>query len=543
MKKPIRLKLRFPEKTPKWLRRVIVAVLCTAAAGGIVIGILQLIRSNSGAVNVYALSQLCTNNFDADQAQTQGQVKPDKLQSVYISSTQKVTEIYVKEGQSVKTGDPLLAFDTTLTDLELERQNIAVQKLGLDLETAKANLEKINTYRVGTATADPGSDTGDTGGDTGGTTGPALSLPYQRKGSGTAADPYVYIWNDRCAFGDSFVDSILPALPEGFIPGTDTAPSVYAIFEVRDGDTLTGQILRVWEMNFWRTDAGGYDFVIAEPAEDYDSAGAAGTDSDTGALEVLEDTGAVYTWAQIMSMRQEAQQKIISLELDLKKAQLQYKTLEYELTNGVVYSKIDGVVKTIRDPDEALADSLPTVLVSGGGGYYIEGTMSELELNYITVGDTVNVMSWETGATMQGTITDISEYPVSGDDGTHSHYSNGNSNVSLYPFTIFLDEDAGVREEEWVSITYNPYGSTISGLFVQNPFIRLENGKNYMYVADAAGRLEKREVTTGRTLWGSYTEITSGISPEEYVAFPYGRTVREGAKTVQADVNQLYAGY
>jgi hypothetical protein len=71
-------------------------------------------------------------------------------------------------------------------------------------------------------------------------------------------------------------------------------------------------------------------------------------------------------------------------------------------------------------------------------------------------------------------------------------------------------------------------------------FIRSENGKSYVYV-ESDGKLEKRYVSTGMNLWGSYTEITSGLSMDDYVAFPYGTEVKEGAKTVESDISDLYS--
>ena len=62
-------------------------------------------------------------------------------------------------------------------------------------------------------------------------------------------------------------------------------------------------------------------------------------------------------------------------------------------------------------------------------------------------------------------------------------------------------------------------------------------------MANADGRLEKRQIGTGRALWGSYTEITGGLSPEEHIAFPYGRNLREGAKVNYATLDQLYAAF
>ena len=40
---------------------------------------------------------------------------------------------------------------------------------------------------------------------------------------------------------------------------------------------------------------------------------------------------------------------------------------------------------------------------------------------------------------------------------------------------------------------------------------------------------KKQSVKTGKSLWGSYVEIKSGLTNDDYIAFPYG--VREGEKT------------
>ncbi len=58
-----------------------------------------------------------------------------------------------------------------------------------------------------------------------------------------------------------------------------------------------------------------------------------------------------------------------------------------------------------------------------------------------------------------------------------------------------------------------------------------DNGQSYVYAAGSDGRLERRPVVTGKVL-GGYIEITNGaVTTEDYVAFPYGKDVREGVKT------------
>ena len=74
----------------------------------------------------------------------------------------------------------------------------------------------------------------------------------------------------------------------------------------------------------------------------------------------------------------------------------------------------------------------------------------------------------------------------------------------------------------------------------EDPFLRTEQGRTYVYVRGADGLLEKRYVTTGKSLWGSYTQILDGLTAEDYLAFPYGKQVKDGAQTVEAEPQSLY---
>ena len=71
-------------------------------------------------------------------------------------------------------------------------------------------------------------------------------------------------------------------------------------------------------------------------------------------------------------------------------------------------------------------------------------------------------------------------------------------------------------------------------------FVRSEDGQSYVYVAGKDGLLERREVVTGKSLYGSYTEIRSGLSAEDKVAFPYGKEVKEGCPTKAGNLDEFY---
>ena len=583
-------------KAPKKLFVTLVILLCAAAAAT---GGYYLLKHFTGKeVNVYPVEDLSMNYAWATEAQTDGRVTTDKIQSVYISETQQITEIYVEEGQTVAVGDPILAFDTTLSELELDRQSIKVAQLELDIRDAEDKLAEINTYKVGS----PSYNTPTYDNSYSEDLVIPNTLPYYQKGVGTAEDPMVYLWNDGCTYDGAFISSLValsaelkaaqqPETPEATAPPVEeTAPPaeetvppdeetpptttgetdppeettpptedpeppaedpdtptedtpdgsqepydpyIYVVFEVRDSDAVNGTVLRCWEMAILMNEDGTWIFQILEPVYEPEE------DASASAPEIYVDNSVYYSASEIAQMKAETKQKIIDLKLELKMAELEYDRLSYELSNGIVYSTVDGVVKTLRAPETALAENEPVVLVSGGGGYYITAALSEMELASMAVGDTVTIQSWENYTAVDAAITEISEYPD--ETGQYWHYSEGNQNVSLYPFTVFVDEDANLREGEWVTITYTPGGEDTEGFYVEVPFIREENGKNYVFTPGEDGRLEKRFVATGGNLWGSYIKILDGLTTEDYIAFPYGRSVEEGAKTRIAEIDELYS--
>ena len=113
-------------------------------------------------------------------------------------------------------------------------------------------------------------------------------------------------------------------------------------------------------MVFVRQSDGSVAFKVDEAYGRFDDGTAPddGGDIDDGGNTYI-DTTPSYTYNELIAMRREAQEKIYQTELDLKKARLEYETLEFEINNGVVYSKIDGVVKTIRSPDQARDRAAP----------------------------------------------------------------------------------------------------------------------------------------------------------------------------------------
>ena len=243
----------------------------------------------------------------------------------------------------------------------------------------------------------------------------------------------------------------------------------------------------------------------------------------------------MYTAEQILEMQKQCYATIKEQNEKLKLAESEYQIMERELGDGNIYAEIDGKVVSVLTEEEAKEQKEPLVKVSGGGGFYIEGSVSELEKEKLKIGQEVTINDWYNGGTYTGEVVSIGDFPS--DD--ENWNGMGNPTASYYPFKAFVGEDADLQAGSYVSMSY----STVSGeqgIYLEKAFVQTEKGESYIFVRGADGRLEKRNVKVGKVLWGSYYEILSPLGEEDCLAFPYGKNVRHGAPTVESDLSALY---
>ena len=247
------------------------------------------------------------------------------------------------------------------------------------------------------------------------------------------------------------------------------------------------------------------------------------------------DPNAMYTAEQILEMQKQCYATIKEQNEKLKMAESEYAIMQRELGDGNVYADIDGKVVSLLTEDEAREQKQPLVKVSGGGGFYIEGSVSELEKEKLKIGQEVTINDWNTGSTYTGEVISIGDFP-SDDDNWNGM---GNPTASYYPFKAFVGEEADLQAGSYVSMSYST-ASAERGIYLEKAFVRTEKGESYIFVRGADGKLEKRNVRLGKVLWGSYYEILSPLGEEDYLAFPYGKNLRQGAPTVESDLSALY---
>ena len=152
--------------------------------------------------------------------------------------------------------------------------------------------------------------------------------------------------------------------------------------------------------------------------------------------------------------------------------------MQTEAGDGNVYARIDGKVISCLTEEEAKKNRQPVLKISGGGGFYVEGFVSELEKDTMKIGQEVTINDWNTGMTYTGNIISVSDFPKQ-----NGYYGNGNPNASFYPFKVFVDEQADLQAGSYVSVVYSAAESE-NGIYLENPFLRTENGnrKHLQYV-------------------------------------------------------------
>ena len=562
-------------------------------------------HSSSEPVNVFPFQYLGMTEYWGDSQESYGPVTTDKIQTIYLSETQTVTEILVSAGDTVKKGDLLMTFDTTLSDLALERERLEVEKLKLQLQDAKSQLAQINSmkpmvipsytedeetdenlgtalrgpYQISTQSAYDGSTpekslicwiAGDTAIDSGvfeaireaaeryqekNAEDQAAAAPISAKGSALEFDLLSNITETETPTDapteaptetpteapTEAPDEPTPEIPtdppvEPTEPDIDlTVNSFHVIFKVTQSDMSLGRTLTWQGMVVKRNPAGNtYSFKLFDASAISDHMQAALGDSTVQTPQI--DFGSGFTAAQIAEMRSEQEKTIKDLQFQIKMAEADYKIKLTEVSDGNIYSNIDGEVVSVLSEDEARMTGQPILKVSGGGGFYVQGSVSELEKANIQIGQEVTINDWNTGMTHTGTIDSLGDFPS-----TDGYWNGmGNPNASYYPFTVFIDGTADLEAGRYVSVMYSS-ATAENGIYLENPFLRTEGGQSFVFVLGENGKLEKRFVTTGKSLWGSYTEILEGLTAEDYIAFPYGKNVKDGAPAAECeDMSVLY---
>ena len=368
------------------------------------------------------------------------------------------------------------------------------------------------------------------------------SIPFT--GSGTEEDPYVFLCSsakEKVTVMGSFFNRLAGYSSDGTkivhqggcwyqlefhqndtIADYENRKESCTGYYLINGSLLEQPVYEFAEVEFTLADASKYD---DDEIPD---------DDNPGGYDPAEPTGTPISRADAIKYQRS---KIASLKLDIQESDIKISQLEKKANKKLISSKLDGTVTYVGDTSGETTDGNALIKVKSSDGFYVIGSISELMLDEITEGTVLNCTSYTSGS-FEAEVMDVSEYPVT----SNSYYGDSNPNVSYYAFTaVVTDKSLQLEDQDYVTITYET-SSSEGSMVIQKAFVRSENGKSYVY-KDENGVLKKQELTVGSTVVNGYSVIVKGgITSDDLIAFPYGKDVKEGAKTKEVSLNDMY-GY
>lgn len=474
-------------------------------------------------VPVYPVSELAQQDM-GETMDFSGSVSTDRLQKIYLSETQTLTEIFVKEGDSVKAGDKLAAYDTSLKELDVKKAYITAEKTKLELSDAKKEMDRLQKATV-TENLEGELKRLEQELEAAQSAVNSIkpSLPPLPRGSYTEDDPY-YMEEPEA---DIEPEQVFEAA------GSE---DVYLAFVLVDGEEYSGYT----GIHFFRNEDGQVLLNLFQPEELTAEQPSGQPEAENRIAEIQKELERVqeliakaYPREELAQLQLEQKNKIAKLEIEVKAAELDHRQKEAEVGNGILTASKDGVVQSVKEKPEVGTAAL---VISSGGGYVITTEISEFERDTVKPGQPVRVTSWSSDMECEGTIQEIGSQPVQSE-----FLSEQNNRATNYPVKVLVDAQNDLKEDDYVSISYEKNDNE-SSWYLQNMFIRYDSGRAYVYVAGEDGRLEKRYISVGAELWGSMTEIKDGLAASDRIAFPYGTDLSDGALVQDAKVEELMKG-
>lgn len=527
-------------------KRIIISIAVVLTLVIAYVGVLQY-RKHARKVGVSPVSSLTMGGGGMDSMMS-GMVSDPATQTVTPAASQVINEVFVSEGQSVVAGDKLLAYDITSLNYTVELKNIAIQTDQIRQKQAQEELQTLKNTQPVERDVVP-------------TPPPAPTLVLDVNPVGQTQDHQVFNYVDALSNEDlqftKDIDDAQSAIPSStpftntYEKGTKVNPYHFAISE--DG-FISGRFIKefvqlaqrnnktyyasfdIYEDNdkthalktSWLVSSSQLEGILATETNDLVK-----VDIQTHALRMIEETPLPpviepegMTATELLQAIHAKEDEIRKLDIEIRRKQLELSESQSQLADGIVYAKRNGVVSGLHDKDNIPNDGTPFLTVAGGSGTEIKGSISELLLDTIHAGTMVNVVDYETGRTYQASITQIDSFPAT----TPQLNYGGNQNSSMYGFTAYIAEGSDLKQNTYLGLSIISEEEEGDQIYLNSAYIREDHGKKYV-MKDVDGQLVKTYVTTGRVLYGMATEIKSGLSENDLIAFPYGDGAIEGART------------
>lgn len=537
------------------------------ALAGMILAVGALSSCGDGtSVKVISVEEL-NSGYEDILLDFSGFTTDEAAQNIYLKEKQKIKEICVKPGDHVTVGQVLAEYDMDSIRLQLEEEELKNQSLQLQIQKCKQDMEQLNQGKIPPQTIIKKETSSVKGAKNGEEEKEILheilddgSQPM--KGDGTKKSPYVFLVKNTCAVMGSFFNKM------------EERPYWFRL-EVREGDQMEGKLIQAWNgdgslLKRWHPDSRiileNLDAVtelkdalkpeeIIEETEAEESSieeteaeESSQVETDSEFIDGIGEWSPDFkggwndTWREegdqggesikdsealekeLATRKEETRKELKNLELQLRQSELNKKSLENTLEDSSITSAVDGVVENVVNPNDGSFSALePIIKVVSQNGLYVIGECKEIMMQSLKKGDTVEGFSYGSGGSFEVEVVEISQFPSK-----EEHMEE--DNTSYYPFIGYIKDTENIIKGEYIKLTIPMGESDEGGIYLGQAFIRRVEGKNYVMKRGADGRLVRQEVSLGKIVNGENYEIISGLETSDYIAFPYGKNVKEGQK-------------
>ena len=573
---------------PSIKKGIIITSVCAFALVGI-----KFYLSSSNTIEVHSVSSLNTGYWDNPSTST-GLVSNSDTQSVLYDSSKTITQVFVKDGQQVSVGDPLLSYDLTTLQSAVDTSQLEVEKAQNAITLANHELKKLlNTTPVPDVTPEP--DIPDP------TPAPLPDIPNQ---DGNGLYPYILSLSQAEKNFTNYKIYYADTESEAPEKGPHEDDSLWKEERVKKTSDHT---CWYW-IEYTYTDGSNNVYDTKDVVEYYsdqqqipsEDISIVGTKQNPYVFNLSEDQGFVYgkLFLDNANLNQYLRFDVYTNDGDLSSSWLvrcDKFAAKQSMNEGDMYSVISHTkeeqkyVEVEQKPSQDIPPGYTEIeLAKAIRDKKQELKTLDLDLRKAQLSLSENKALLNDGvirAKRNGVVRNVKKASDSLQDGNtflevaggQGAYIKGNiselmldqvkvgDTISAYCWTNGETFDAKIQSIDTVpssSSNYNGSGNPNvsyygfeayakdaskiqAGEYLELTFnsntdttssIWLskayvkQEGNKYYVLKDVRGKLKKQYVTVGKIVWGDTMEIKDGLSDTDYIAFAYSKNAKEGVK-------------
>lgn len=574
---------------PSIKKGIIITSVCAFALVGI-----KFYLSSSNTIEVHSVSSLNTGYWDNPSTST-GLVSNSDTQSVLYDSSKTITQVFVKDGQQVSVGDPLLSYDLTTLQSAVDTSQLEVEKAQNAITLANHELKKLlNTTPVPDVTPEP--DIPDPA------PAPLPDIPNQ---DGNGLYPYILSLSQAEKNFTNYKIYYADTESEAPEKGPHEDDSLWKEERVKKTSDHT---CWYW-IEYTYIDGSNNVYDTKDVVEYYsdqqqipsEDISIVGTKQNPYVFNLSEDQGFVYgkLFLDNANLNQYLRFDVYTNDGDLSSSWLvrcDKFAAKQSMNEGDMYSVISHTkeeqkyVEVEQKPSQDIPPGYTEIeLAKAIRDKKQELKTLDLDLRKAQLSLSENKALLNDGvirAKRNGVVRNVKKASDSLQDGNtflevaggQGAYIKGNiselmldqvkvgDTISAYCWTNGETFDAKIQSIDTVpssSSNYNGSGNPNVSYYgfeayakdaskIQaSEYLELtfnsntdttssiwlskayvkQEGNKYYVLKDNHGRLKKQYVTVGKIVWGDTMEIKDGLSDTDYIAFAYSKNAKEGVKT------------